>query len=105
MQRIPRFLALTCVTAALIGPVPALAQVQVEHIFDYRFGVGFSRDEQAGPHTGAQPMYVGSYTARFHHQTDGGLRFRFDLGVAFGNIDPPSWRDDAVYSPRPLPSE
>lgn len=73
----------------LTSASPALGEVT--HHFTGRFGVTFTSGQNGAPGT-SQPLYEGTYTARFSHQTDMGIRFRFDLGVTMSNFD----------SPRPL---
>jgi hypothetical protein len=73
--------ALLFVTCAA---VPALADVT--HHFSGRFGVSYVPDPN-GSGMRAQTLYEGSYTARFSHETDAGVRFRFDLGVVMSNFE------------------
>jgi hypothetical protein len=70
-------------TAFALCATPAMAEI--DHFFDYRFGVSYS-DAPGGVGGRGQALYEGRYTTRFSHQTDSGVRFRFDLTVAVGNI-------------------
>jgi len=66
-------------------PVPALADVS--HAIEGRFGVAYSQGPGA-TRGQAEPLFEGRYTTTFDHQADNGMRFRFELGVMFGNLDP-----------------
>ncbi len=67
----------------LLLTTAAPAAAEVTHVVQGRFGVSYS--SAAGGQT--QPLYEGRYTTTFSHQSDNGLTFRFELGVALGNID------------------
>jgi len=73
---------------ALILPLilsgPAFADVT--HSIDARFGVSY-RQDPSNPTGTARALYEGRYTTSFTHRSDGGLRFRFDLGIVVGNMD------------------
>ncbi|GAB4267332.1 MAG: hypothetical protein Kow0013_17090 [Pararhodobacter sp.] len=69
------------------------AGAEVSHRIEGRFGVGYSSEVNGGR---ARPIYEGLYSTRFDHRTDGGIRFRFDIGVVVSNFDSLSPR-------RPMP--
>lgn len=81
MQILPFATLLTMAVSAS----PALAEVMVTHSVEGRFGVSYVSSGNGAGRT--QPLYEGRYTTTFAHQTDNGLRFRFDLGVIVGNIE------------------
>ena len=96
---------LTAILATLLT-LSAPASAEIQHFIEYGFGVGYVRDPNLAPQGRVAPLYQGRYTARITHVTDGGLRFRFDLGVALGNTespgwDNPDWRQPVYPSPRP----
>lgn len=66
----------------------AAAQAEVTHHFSGRFGVSYTSGQNGAPGT-SRPLYEGSYTARFSHQSDIGVRFRFDLGLTASNFESP----------------
>lgn len=68
---------------ALSGPVLA----DVSHSIQGRFGVAYTQGPGA-TRGQAEPLFEGRYTTTFDHQADNGMRFRFELGVMFGNLDP-----------------
>lgn len=67
----------------LAGPVSA----DVSHSIEGRFGVAYSSGP-GGIGGRAEPLFEGRYTTRLDHQADNGMRFRFELDVMFGNLDP-----------------
>lgn len=81
--------------ALLLGAGAVQAETTVIHAIEGRFGVSYNSDPNA-PRGGLQPLYEGRYTTSFLHESDGGLRFRFDIGVVVGNIQserqPHPWR-------------
>lgn len=83
-------LFLILLSLLLASPVAA----DVTHSIEARFGVAY-RSGPAGAPGRLQELYEGRYTSTFTHQSDNGLRFRFDLGVAAGNFEPnyPGERD------------
>jgi len=67
----------------ILSSAPALADVT--HSIDARFGVAYV-DDPNNPQSGLQALYEGRYTTTITHESDGGLRFRFDIGVEIGNF-------------------
>jgi hypothetical protein len=87
------FLATVLIVAGTTLP----AMADVTHHFRGRFGVSYVPDPN-GSGMRAQTFYDGSYTARFTHETDSGVRFRFDLGVVVSNFESPrprQWQPDS----------
>ena len=78
MRPILLALSLTAVAA------PAAADVIVTHHIEGRFGVAYTTDSSGASHS--QPLYEGRYVTTFQHEYDNGLRFRFELGVALGDL-------------------
>jgi hypothetical protein len=65
--------------------LPATADVTVTHRIEGRFGVSYVRDPNGSEHV--QSLYEGRYTTTFQHDFDNGVTFRFELGLALGNLD------------------
>ncbi|MEZ5750997.1 MAG: hypothetical protein R3D60_03170 [Paracoccaceae bacterium] len=84
IQRPTRFL-LALGLASATPLAPALADVS--HSYGGRFGVSYQRDPNAAPGT-TSVLYEGRYTTTFSHQTDNGLRFRFQVDLSVGNLAP-----------------
>lgn len=63
---------------------PALSDVT--YTTQARFGVSYRADAQ-NPGGQTQALYEGRFVAHFSHETDSGVRFRFDLGVVATNYD------------------
>lgn len=76
-------LSVLCLGCALHAAAPAPAQTDVSYTVEGRFGVS-SVQGPGGSRT--QALYETSFTTRFSHQTDNGMRFNFDLGVVMGNL-------------------
>lgn len=77
-------IAVALVAGALALPSAALAEI--DHFFDYRFGVSHADSGAGAGGARTHALYEGRYTTRLSHQTDSGVRFRFDLTIAVGNI-------------------
>lgn len=60
---------------------------EVTHSIETRFGVGYTSDPNQR-HGQMQSLYSGRYTSAFSHQSDGGVLFRFELGIEVGNFEP-----------------
>ena len=74
-------------TAILPLALPGPALADVSHSIQGRFGVAYTQGPGAAGGQ-AEPLFEGRYTTTFDHQADNGMRFRFELGVMFGNLDP-----------------
>lgn len=78
-------LALSTAVSLLAALTPP-AGADISHSVEGRFGIAYSQGP--GNSGRAEPLFEGRYTTTIDHQADNGMRFRFELGVLFGNIDP-----------------
>lgn len=88
------------IAVVLLCLVTTPAMAEVTHRMEGRFGVGYTSDPAPGQPF-AQPMYEGRYTMGIAHRADNGMIFRFELGVAVGNLpDRGDWRGPSAPNAR-----
>lgn len=74
--------------AALILCLATPAVAEMTHNYGGRLGVAYVSDPTR-PNGQTRALYEGYYATTVTHETDGGLRFRFEFDIIVGNINDP----------------